>query len=741
MYRKLLNGFASFFLALTISIAGFTPALAAPPVNDNFADAEIITSLPFTATVDLTEVTIEPNEPQPCYSMDRSIWYSFTPAVNMMISADTQGSTFYNTNVNVYHQVGTEISDLQFLTCSIFSTGTAVFQAEAGQTYYLEAGNAFGDVGTLQVNVQQLIPPANDNFSVAEEINSLPFNTTLNINGAGIEAIEPQSCNNMDKTVWYRFTPTENMSVRVNTQGTAIPNNVTIYHSTGPGDFDLQFLTCANNSGGVFLAEMGQTYYLQAGTFSGWFGDIQINVEQIFPPPNDEFNNAVTINELPYSDNLDTSNATSSFDDPTDCHNNGSVWYEYTPASDTTIVANTIGSNYDTTLGVFTGSPGALSLVPGGCNDDFYGVQSRVAFTATGGTTYYFMLGFCCGNGNNGGGNLVFSVEEILPPSNDNFATATPVGSLPSTIDFDTTAATFQSNEPSPSCAYPAPPYRTAWFSFTASQDGSVSASVPNSNFSSFVAVYSGTDFTNLTQLGCGQYSNKATFPAMSGQIYYIQIGGLYGSGGTGQFLLETTPPPVADFYYYPGDPSKFDTIQFQDNSHDPGNIGIQTHTWNFGDGTSASSPSPTHKYATDGDYEVTHTVTTIDGRTASIIQTVQVRTHDVAITKITVPTSANVEQTKTISVTLRNIAYSETVQVDLYKSTPNGFVWVATVTKSVPALKGNRTTAVDFSYKFLSEDTKLGKVNFKAVVTINGARDAYPSDNEVVSSITKVAK
>ncbi len=133
--------------------------------------------------------------------------------------------------------------------------------------------------------------------------------------------------------------------------------------------------------------------------------------------------------------------------------------------------------------------------------------------------------------------------------------------------------------------------------------------------------------------------------------------------------------------------------------------------------------------------------MTATDGRTASITQTVQVRTHDVVITKIATPASANVGQTKTITVTLRNIAYPETVQIDLYKSTVNGFVWVGTVTKSVPALSGNRTTAVDFSYKFISDDAKLGKVTFKAVVTIVGARDAYPSDNEVISSITKIAK
>jgi PKD repeat protein len=248
----------------------------------------------------------------------------------------------------------------------------------------------------------------------------------------------------------------------------------------------------------------------------------------------------------------------------------------------------------------------------------------------------------------------------------------------------------------------------------------------------------------NLTQVGCQTSTgNPLTFHANAGTTYYFQVGNLYPweQGGSMQFHLDVTPPPQVSFYTNPWDPSKYDTVQFQDNSYDPGQVGFQTYTWNFGDGTTATGNSALHKYVADGNYQVTHTVTTIDGRTATITQTVQVRTHDVAITKITTPASANVGQTKTITVTLRNIAYPETVQIDLYKSTPNGFVWVASLTKAVPALSGNRTTAVNFSYTFTSDDAKLGKVTFKAVATINGARDAYPSDNEAISSITKVAK
>src|ERR1700752_437852 len=149
------------------------------------------------------------------------------------------------------------------------------------------------------------------------------------------------------------------------------------------------------------------------------------------PPANDSFNSAIAIGSLPFTTTQDTSEATVAGDDPTECHNNGSTWYAFTPGTDMLILADTVGSDYDTTLAVYTGTQGALTLVPGACNDDFHGLQSQVEFNATSGTTYYFLLGFCCGTGSNGGGNLVFSVYEEAPPANDHFAASETVASLP----------------------------------------------------------------------------------------------------------------------------------------------------------------------------------------------------------------------------------------------------------------------------------------------------------------------
>src|SRR3990172_9195310 len=156
MTHKIFRLVTSLFLALAFSVAGFSPALAAPPANDNFADAEVISSLPFTATVDITDATNEQGEPQYCIFMERTVWYSFTPTETMAVRADALGGAIRG-NVNIYLSSGPGISDLSLLECSINSVSFSFnFYAEAGKTYYLQAGAADGEVGNIQINLEQI---------------------------------------------------------------------------------------------------------------------------------------------------------------------------------------------------------------------------------------------------------------------------------------------------------------------------------------------------------------------------------------------------------------------------------------------------------------------------------------------------------------------------------------------------------------------------------------------------------
>jgi hypothetical protein len=455
-------------------------------------------------------------------------------------------------------------------------------------------------------------------------------------------------------------------------------------------------------------------------------------------PSNDDFANATVISSLPFSTTEDTTQATSGVGDPAECGNSGSVWFALTPPSNMTIQADTFGSNYDTVLSAWTGTQGAFSRIA--CNDDFSGGQSRIVFKATGGTTYYFMIAICCGNGGNGGGSLHFSVNQPPPPGNDDFADATPIASLPFSDTVDLTGATTQASEPSPSCVG-LPLQNTAWYAFTPTTTESVTARIDQ--FGTGLGVYTGTSLASLTEIGCSQYPyfQFVTFRAQAGATYYFQVGAWCCDGfGSVTFHLEVAPNPAADFSFSPGDPSVFDTIQFQDSSYDPAGVGIASQAWSFGDGATATGSSPTHQYAQDGDYTVEVTVTTPDGRTASTSQVVQVRTHDVAIVKLAVPNSAHVGQTIAVNVYVANKRYPETVQVDLYKSVPGGFQQVGSLTQSVPVRPpGGNSTRFAFSYTIGQSDKTVGKVTFRASATIFGHRDALPADNELSSTPVKI--
>jgi hypothetical protein len=130
------------------------------------------------------------------------------------------------------------------------------------------------------------------------------------------------------------------------------------------------------------------------------------------PPANDDFDNAVTFNTVPFEATEDTTEATVAADDPT-CivPFTNTVWYSVTLTATTEIAVDTFGSDYDTVLSAWTGPRGALTQVA--CNDDSGSLQSRIAFTAEAGTTYHLLVGTFPDSPS---GTLVLHGQVLPPP-------------------------------------------------------------------------------------------------------------------------------------------------------------------------------------------------------------------------------------------------------------------------------------------------------------------------------------
>jgi hypothetical protein len=125
-------------------------------------------------------------------------------------------------------------------------------------------------------------------------------------------------------------------------------------------------------------------------------------------PANDTEGSAVEVGALPFTHTEDTSEATP--DGPRFCTNNASVFFTYTPSSDTRVLVDTIGSDYDTVVSVYRRQASGIRQVD--CNDDRFGLASGLRFRAAAGVTYVIMVGQCCGSGRRGGGELTLTVTE-----------------------------------------------------------------------------------------------------------------------------------------------------------------------------------------------------------------------------------------------------------------------------------------------------------------------------------------
>ena len=123
-------------------------------------------------------------------------------------------------------------------------------------------------VGVTDISVIPL-PPPNDDFNTPTVIPSMPFTTSQNVTNA-TSAFDDPFCAGRSQTVWFAFTPTQNMRIEANTFGSNYDTTLSAY--TGSRG-SLTQLACNDDSGSLqsrirFDAVAGTTYYFMVSSFS-----------------------------------------------------------------------------------------------------------------------------------------------------------------------------------------------------------------------------------------------------------------------------------------------------------------------------------------------------------------------------------------------------------------------------------------------------------------------------------------
>ena len=152
-------------LSAGLLLGGAMPALAAPPGNDDRANATVITAIPFSDSLSTVEATNEVDEPTECDILN-TVWYRFTPPSDIRLEANTFGSDF-DTVITVWEDLGG--GDLGFVDCNddaVDLQSRVRWDAVGGTTYLMQVGGFFGDTGNLVFNLLEAPPPVLEDFTI-----------------------------------------------------------------------------------------------------------------------------------------------------------------------------------------------------------------------------------------------------------------------------------------------------------------------------------------------------------------------------------------------------------------------------------------------------------------------------------------------------------------------------------------------------------------------------------------------
>jgi len=381
--------------------------------------------------------------------------------------------------------------------------------------------------------------PANDNFASAIALSSLATVTGTTV-AATHESGEPAHVNSAfgsASSTWYSWTASADGTLALNTQSSSFDTLLAVYTGGAVSGLTPVASNDDNGAGGLWSSvslpvTAGTTYRIAIDGYGGATGATSLagSFTAATPTP------GPTAPAAPTGLVATPGNASASIAFNAGASNGAAITnYKYSLDN---------GASWTTRSPSSTASPIAITGLTNGTS---YSIKLRAINTAGDGVP-----------------SDTVSVTPAAPtpppappvaPANDNFANAQTLTSLAETAG-TTVAATHEPNEPSHvNSALRAS--ASIWYSWTATEDGSLELKTQGSSYDTLLAVYTGDSLASLTARAAnddatGVLWSRLTLDVTAGTNYKFAIDGYGGLSGatliSGVFTAKRpTPPPIPE--------------------------------------------------------------------------------------------------------------------------------------------------------------------------------------------------
>ncbi|MCK5876279.1 MAG: hypothetical protein KAG43_01490 [Candidatus Marithrix sp.] len=255
----------------------------------------------------------------------------------------------------------------------------------------------FGWFTLLTVLLPVYAAPVNDNLADALDVSKLPYTNTQDTSGATTESSEVfPTCSFSEASVWYQYNPTIDENIVFDTYGSDYDTVLGIW--TGE-QHALTEVVCNDNGTEVTMGSQlsteltgGNNYFIGINGFNQETGKLTFNAKSFSSLNNDDLATAIEVKTVPYTNtqqvdiaSVDTNETLSEC--ATSAYN--SVWYQYESNTAQSLVLETLHSNYNTVLSLWSGSENSLTELA--CNDniDDHHDYSQIRVTLEADKTYY----------------------------------------------------------------------------------------------------------------------------------------------------------------------------------------------------------------------------------------------------------------------------------------------------------------------------------------------------------------